>query len=95
MSAAVARVEVMLPTWSARPALTLPTLPSLRLPRVAGVWQRARRHVLVAALSLLAGIVLWLPGGFGLSLAIRMVIGVVTGLGIATITTAISLTLPR
>ena len=95
MDAAVARVEVMLPTWSARPPLAWPSLSALRSRRLVSLWHRTRRHVLVAMTSVLAGVVMWLPGGFELGLAARMVIGVLTGVGIATIATTISLALTR
>jgi hypothetical protein len=89
----VARVNVVLPTWSAPPISVRPTLPALPVP-VTAIWRRVRRHVVVATLSLLAGILLWLPGGFELGLAARLAIGVFTGSGMAFIATAISLSLP-
>jgi hypothetical protein len=93
MVAAVARVNVVLPTWSAPPVLARPTLPALPVP-VTAVWRRVRRHVVVATVSLLTGVMLWLPGGFELGLAARLAIGVFTGGGMAVIATAISLSLP-
>ena len=89
MVAAVARVEVMLPTWSVGRRVE----GAATTRRLAAAWRRVRRHVAVAALSLLAGILLWLPGGFGLGLTSRMVIGVATGAGIAAIATTVSLSL--
>jgi hypothetical protein len=88
MVAPVARVEMIAPTWDARPLFTAPPI-SLR--PMTGVLRRVNRHAVVATLAVLAGLLLWLPPGFGLGAAARLVLGTGTGIGIAAIATIISM----
>lgn len=89
----MARVDIIAPAWDQPLFVGRPALRNLG--GIAAWWRRVRPHALVAAASVAAGVLLWLPGGFELGLIARLAIGLLTGAGIAAVATTISLTLPR
>ena len=86
-----ARVEMISPTWDAPPLFSAP---SISFDPAVALVRRIGRHTVVATTAMLAGVLLWVPAGFGLGVPIRLGFGIGTGIGLAVIATVISMAIP-